>query len=570
MTALDIQKENAVPDPDLDVILQQSQKRHTVYEKIDKPGQENKKPTESHVEQLEWEVCLRKYFEYVERMAQRNRRRQSQPMSSNSGSLVRHQGQPQANSQDWRNSQRYSNPVPGRKLLTYGNSTEGDSYNEIYTRSRRNSTTSRASTISASSRNNSISSVQSIRTVTSALPSPTVSSMPYQWENAAHPPSGHASPPTPQPIAEQSLGRAWKDIVNATQTMSILEARAYIEGRLAGLDPQTIAEIRKAMGGSQLGQFFGVPTSPRFPNEVEASSPQLDALPMPAPRAARPRSVGTKPALTTAQSMPILPTTPANPPARALSEPIRAKAVKKHSLRRQASAKRLSNLRNDHARQLSTIVERPSTSKSRGGESVKSRKSIFSLKKEKPPPLPEKHPLAMCVDDRKTSISSFFDSDGSTLRGSTPEDNRIVELDEVSEEPGPLPDIKNARRTPAKSSPLTSKPLPMTPGDFSAPEEYNQSSVRSKISRLFTSRKRDNISIPSTMSTPTLATTKSAMRSRETLGHLSNASLECLRKGGMNGSKSTLLVAYQEGPDQPFQIWLNALPYIEGRAPERV
>jgi hypothetical protein len=77
-------------------------------------------------------------------------------------------------------------------------------------------------------------------------------------------------------------------------------------------------------------------------------------------------------------------------------------------------------------------------------------------------------------------------------------------------------------------------------------------------------------SIPSTMSTPSLSTAHAGMKSRETLGHLSNTSLECLRKGGMNGSRSPLLVAYQEGPDQPFQIWLNALPYIEGRATAKV
>jgi hypothetical protein len=191
---------------------------------------------------------------------------------------------------------------------------------------------------------------------------------------------------------------------------------------------------------------------------------------------------------------------------------------------------------------------------------------MFSLKKDKPLPVP-KMPDAP-VMERKASGGSGFSSDGSTLRGSTPEETRVFDLEEVPEEPGPLPDIKPKKRI--LKSTLASKPLPITPGELLQPGAAASpaSSVKTRISRLF--GKRSTASIPSTLSTPSLSSAHAGMKSRETLGQMSNASLECLRKGGMNGSRSTLLVAYQEGPDQPFQVWLNALPYIEGRAGAKV
>ena len=286
-------------------------------------------------------------------------------------------------------------------------------------------------------------------------------------------------------------------------------------------------------------------------------------------RGSRARVSGPTPVLAATQSMPtICMVPPPTGPERAASDPMQQKKAKRQSHPRSKSDKRLSGVRNEHARQLSTIVERPSTAKSRG-ESIRSRKSVFSLKKEKPLPVPKRPDLPAM--ERKASGGSHFSSDGSTLRGSTPEEARVFDLEEVPEEPGPLPDIKPKRRN--ISSSITSKPLPMTPGDLLQPGAAASpaSSVKSKISRLLSPLSRRSMaSIPSTLSTPSLSSAQAGMRSRETLGQMSNASLECLRKGGMNGSRSTLLVAYQEGPDQPFQVWLNALPYIEGRAGARV
>jgi len=156
--------------------------------------------------------------------------------------------------------------------------------------------------------------------------------------------------------------------------------------------------------------------------------------------------------------------------------------------------------------------------------------------------LPEN--LQVPLDVRKPSAESLFSSDSSTLRGSTPE-RRIVELDE---KPNSVEEYKSR-----KSSIAMSKPLPMTPGQLG----MTTNPLKKKISQFFTKKSRQGL--PSSISTPQLS---SAMRSAETL---SKASLDCLSR--KNGSKSTLcLVAIQEGPDQPFQVWLNALPYIEGRA----
>jgi hypothetical protein len=285
----------------------------------------------------------------------------------------------------------------------------------------------------------------------------------------------------------------------------------------------------------------------------------------PAQRATRPRSQGPTPVLASAQSLPTIRMIPPSGPVRAASDPALQNQTKRLSHPRPKAEKRVSGIRSEHARQLSTIVERPWTAKSRG-ESLRSRRSLFNLKKDKPLPVPKSRPDLHAIE-RKTSGGSQFSSDGSTLRGSTPEDTRVFDLEEVPEEPGPLPEIKKKRRH--KHTSNTSKPLPMTPGELLEPglTATPASSVRTRLLRLVSPRSmRSMTSLSSNISTPTLSSAQAGMRSRETLGQLSNASLECLRKGGMNGSRSTLLVAYQEGPDQPFQVWLNALPYIEGRA----
>ncbi|KIW04340.1 uncharacterized protein PV09_04630 [Verruconis gallopava] len=584
MTTLDMQKENAIPDPELDMILRLSQKRHTVYEKADKPGHDNKsqKPLENHVEKLEFETVLRKYFEHVARRAKREehaRRRQSAPILSQDTSVICYRGSsPKDQANDWRRngSRRYS-ASNGRMLLTYGGSMEGSTYNEIYTRPpRRNSTASRASSHDGRSRTNSISSVQSVQNP-GPMPqaSPVLSTL-NSREQSFNLPNRHSSPPIPL-STEDAIGRAWQDIVNATQTMSILEARAYTEGRLAGFDANTIADIRRAIGLPSAGSpTLSTNGTSKSMTDLPSLSPPWEATSVSASNESRSRSQGPNPQLSTSHSMPSINTVSnrsdsppyASPPTRAMSEPVRAKGIKKGNLHRPVSNKRISGIRTEHARQLSTIVERPTTSRSRN-ESIKSRKSIFSTKKEQPPPLPEKPDMAAI--GRKRSGGSGFSSDGSTLRAITPEEKRIIELDEVPEEIGPLPRIQNQKR--ATNSTISSKPLPLTPGDLVQPGSAAtpSSSMKSRISRLLSPlSKRSNASLPSAISTPTLSSTQPGMRSHDTLSQMSKASLECLRKGGMNGSRSTLLVAYQEGPDQPFQIWLNALPYIEGRAGAKV
>jgi hypothetical protein len=204
-------------------------------------------------------------------------------------------------------------------------------------------------------------------------------------------------------------------------------------------------------------------------------------------------------------------------------------------------------------------------SKKSKAESTKSLKSIFSLKKEKIPPVPEMPRIKL--ENRKPSDESL--SDSSTLRGSTPDKTpRIVELDDS---PPRVPTRASNRPAMQKSSlkqrsNLSCKPLPMRPDQFplraiEEPIEHSNNPIK-RLSRFFSASKKEK-SLHSRLSSRSTPHLSHAMQSAESLAQ--KVSLDAMSR--RNGSKSTIcLVAIQEAPDQPFQVWLNALPYIEGRA----
>jgi hypothetical protein len=613
MTCLDMQKQNATPDPLLESILRQAEKRHTITERIEKSGRESSihKPSQSRADDLEWEFCLRRYFDYLDSRSMAAR-------SDNSYSSTSDRSQ-HSDSRSFQNASSITTmSIPGRAqgpvrnfsyrsfrqgeitesqygrprtLLDKTNPCDTPSYNEIYTRPRRHSTASTNSAISitsGSSRTNSFTSSfepHMSPTTDYAYPRSPIFGPSTPWQQApvssTHPegntPWSYASPSS----QDESMTRAMNDIITTTPYLPPGEARAYIQGRLAGLDPTSTAQIRHSlsMDNMTLTSSSSVPSlkhltlhpattqeEHNFSNGELGSTSNLSSA----------QKTGQL-QLSRAVSAPVPiikePKARRNAPSRSTGGSARP------NLGRRGSKKRMSAIRLDHSRSLSTIIERPSTalSKVSKAESNKSRKSIFSLKKEKAPIMPDMlHAPSEC---RSPSISESVKSAGSsTLRGSTPDKSRIVELEDIDED---SPGIGAQRNRPAQrqlkpavskqqhhqnlKSAMTrsshsdlqsaiSKQLPLTPGDL-----HQSNPVKRMANFLgFTKSRKKNVALPSSISTPQLTR---AMQSAESL---QKASLDCLRK---SGSKSTLcVVAIQEGPEQPFQVWLSALPYIEGRA----
>jgi hypothetical protein len=574
MTTLDMQKERQTPDPALASILRQSQKRHTIYERYDK-GQEGKtqKPSESRADLLEWEFCVRRYFEYVNAQ-HKAADRAFQQRQAHGGQLVRRGSEPtlalalaprpgrsECRTMTSASEFSYGSYRRGEALNTEARmkrlSADGDPYNAIYTRSRRGSTASNISASTAESRSNSFTSSHG----GSPMISPTAigfprssAAVPYEQTHSAGQIPSH-----PRATGGDNLQQAWIDITNATRDMPPNEARAYTQGRLEGLDPSLTAQLR-FMGGELPPNAGSLPTqqnsallpsyrsSPPTPFELE-SSEEVTPLDLHQRRSQ------------------ILRVTNPERKKSAVPKAVRANTLPVNAQRRlprRASKNRVSSLRADHQRQLSTIVERPMTagSKKSKAESTKSLKSIFSLKKEKIPPVPEIPRIN--VESRKPSDESL--SDSSTLRGSTPDKTpRIEELDDSPPRVSNRPALQKSNLK--HRSNLSSKPLPMRPDQFplravEEPTEHSSNPMKI-LSRFFSASKKEK-SLHARLSSKSTPHLVNAMRSAESL--VNKASLDAMSR--KNGSKSTIcLVAIQEAPDQPFQVWLNALPYIEGRCP---
>ncbi|QDS72309.1 hypothetical protein FKW77_007482 [Venturia effusa] len=577
MTTLDLQKARDSADSALASILRQAQKRHTTYERYDR-GEEGKaqRPTESRAELLEWEFCVRRYFEYVHADQQKEAAsgQASQSRQSPERQLVRRGSEPVlalAAAPGWSGCRTLASPTFGVPYSSYRAggalsaepcikrwSAEGDPYNAIYTRSRRSSMASNVSTTISESRHGSFTS--SYRA--SPISSPTaisftnlVAAEPYGVSSS----TGQA-PNHPRTTGGDNWQRAWIDITNVTRDMPPNEARAYTQGRLEGLDSSLNSQLRM-MGEDVLSQARPVPTrqqsapqsSLRSNNfELEDSNEEAPSLDLHQRRA---------------QLLRI-----AQPETKANSAPkaVRAKTLPVHAQRRlprQCSKNRVSNLRADRLRQLSTIAERPMTSGSKKSmaESTRSLKSILSFTKVKTPPVPGIPRIKL--DNRNPSDSSL--SDSSTLRGSTPDMTpRIVELDgsprKVSSRSAdrPAKEKSNLR----KRTNLASKSLPNRPDrhPLTVVEETleHTNNPMKRLSRFLSVTKKEK-GLHARLSSTSSPHLIDGMQSAESLSN--KVSLDAMSR--KNGSRSTIcLVAIQEAPDQPFQVWLNALPYIEGRA----
>jgi hypothetical protein len=615
MTCLDMQNLSPNPDTMLVSIIRQAEKRHAVYERVEKSDRERlQKTTQSRVDELEWELCLRRFFEYLDSRSTGARSDHSHSSKSEFPEYSEFNSSQRRTSMPALLGVRRS--VPDRtssyRSFRQGGSTEtlhggqhrlvensqpynAPSYNEIYTRTRRNSTASTHSTTSntsGSSRTNSWTGPydQPMSSVTDVgfLRSPNFGPGAQWQEVPIYSEHGGGSVSQPQALLgsrDTPIGRAWNDIVSTTPYLPPGEARAYIRGRLAGLDPISTAQIKRSLSMDNMS----LASSPFAPSPPYLASQQIAEVDGQSCNSSEPvthsklspttgvseRQVEPQ-QLSRAVSAPSPNVSELKPSRSGQLRPVGGTARPKSA--RRLSRKRLSGMRIEHTRSLSTIVERPSSvrSKASKAESHISRKSIFNQKKEKLPSVPDT--LQLQCESRSPSPSESVKSAGSsTLRGSTPDKSRIAELDDLTEESpstsqrrdSAQPDLRstlseqrkyqNLKTATTKSKrcdlkAATSKSLPPTPADLPEPNR-----IRRMASLLgFKKSRKHNVVLPPSISTPQLA---NAMRSAETLR---KSSLDCLRR---NGSKSTLcLVAIQEGPEQPFQVWLSALPYIEGRA----
>lgn len=568
MTALDLQKSRQSPDPALASILRHSQKRHTMYERYDK-GQECKaqRPKESRAEHLEWEFCVRRYFEYVDAEQQKAAAAEQafQSRQSYAGQMVRCGSESilalaaaprrlECRTRTSTSALSYGSYRTGESLSVETKmkrlSADGDPYNAIYTRSRRNSTVSNLSATNSESRRDSLESSLG----GSPMGSPTAIGF-LQSAAAVTLETSHGvgeGPNHPRAIGGDNLQQAWTDITNATRDMPLNEARAYTQGRLEGLDPLITTQLRASQSRPRPTRQKSAPQPSLHNNNLELDDcneevPSLDL------HQRRSQLLRVTKFETDKSSAP---------------KAVRANTLPVHAQRRlprRLSKNRVSSLRVD--RKLSTIVERPMTSGSKKSkaESTKSLKSILSFKKEKIPPVPEFPRIKL--EDRKPSNSSL--SDSSTLRGSTPDKTpRIVELDDSP----PRPMMKTPNRPALQKSSLKLrsslflKPLPMRPDQFpleamEEPLEHTKNPMK-RLSRFFSASKKER-SLHNRLSSKSSPQLIDCMRPAESLAN--KASLDAMSR--KNGSRSTIcLVAIQEAPDQPFQVWLNALPYIEGRA----
>ncbi|KAF2398863.1 hypothetical protein EJ06DRAFT_93265 [Trichodelitschia bisporula] len=303
--------------------------------------------------------------------------------------------------------------------------------------------------------------------------------------------------------------------------MSAAETRAYAAGRLASLDSRVAEQARRLAGVDQPQLRLGLPRS-ASETSLDRKSPRLS--PQRTPPQQRPAPV------------------PVPVPAKAPPGPVADAPVPP----RRTAKQRLSALapKSPRPRPLSAIAERPGTSKSRAS-STRSKRSIFSTR-EKPPPLPK-------FDEEGTTTGAGASGAGVTAlaeyarSGASKSMGALSAMSGVStgrgsDAPPPVP--------PKLRSALKSKPLPRAP------------TATEKLRLVLRRGKKPQQTRPESM----VSVSSGPAGAR--------GSVVSLGRGGggfgyLHGdeSRSTLrVIAVQEGLEKPFEVWLRALPYIEGGA----
>jgi hypothetical protein len=548
-----MQRLSSTSDTVISQIIRQSERRHLRYERKEIASKGGIQQTwDSRIDEMDWELCLRRYFDYVDSW---------QPDPDYGDAPQRSLSRKSSFNQSPHMQPLQRHPTNGSMTSNYGDFRRGEELDtsQFYRPPRRRNSTSQSAIwqsetdiVDANRRSMSLRSVSSNALVLYGNPTTSTAITParpirrasisgdFHWEYIGK--SSTFSLLAPLTARWPELKDAQVDIYTQTQNMSATEARAYAQGRLASLPPEIIEEVKRALsvrGKPQQAQerqsraqqrhtiqSYAPPTtqSPRRSTSLDSSdraryNPQR-----------RPSSFSP------AQSHSLKP-----PPPPTLTSSKPKPSPKTNSANQSSQKSRFLSLAD--LRPLTAISERPSTSRSKAStlDRPASRFSIQSF-------LPKKSGLSNQV------LETVPDKEGGEGRSSSGSDTLTSSrgADDFSKTRKPLASSRS--ETPLKSSPNTHKPLPPKPKD------RQNKSRGSKLFSMFKTRpSQTDLRVPMP---PSLLSLHDPARINQSRESLKRVSVDLLKR---KDSRATLL-SMAEGMEVPFDIWLRALPYIEGRA----
>jgi hypothetical protein len=538
-------------------VLRRSERRHNACEKAD-PPKSAQKDVDAQIEDMDWELCLRKFFDLFESRAW-NQEPETTPSLSRQSSF---------NRSDYIQPIQRSNTNSSVRS-SYGEFRRGEELNtsQFYRPPRRRNST--ASHHSAHDADADASSALVLYGSNQAAPASRAVRRPvrrssvsadFHWEYVGR--SSTFEILAPLTARWPELKDAQVDIYTQTEGMSAAEARAYALGRLASLPPEMTDEVRRVLTEDTRNRGPPARYRPKPPARAAAAAATVEDAPpkrsMSLEDMRMPRGMSATAELSNAYIR-----ARQHPPEG--PRPVQQKPAKEDG-KPAAKPKGRSFLNLSDLRPLTAISERPSTSKSRNSSIDRgSARSIMmhpfihrrsNLSAQVLETVPDATPL------RKPEGRSSSGSDTLTSDKDFPQ--RLPAAPSSARRAPPVPG--KGKRAPPPTAQQQQQQPPRSPVDVEKPLPPKPRASRTRQSVLAFFRARSGLAghrgdLRSTLqpSTVSLASHLSAGRSRESLGP--RASMDLLKR---KDSRVTLF-SLAEGMDVPFDMWLNALPYIEGR-----
>jgi hypothetical protein len=583
-TALIIHRSRRSSNSTVAVILRCAERRHAIHDRSDPTPVKgiHSKDNEVKLEDMDWELNLRKYFDVMDTWSGESEDTEmtgngSQPNSRASSFTQAPWSRP---IQRQNTNPPVSNDTRGRSQ--YGEFRRGEDLdtNQYFRQPRRRS--SSASSVGWVPANQAaakrLSGAYSRSSNELVLYNPTHSSSStsiatvrpirrasitgdFHWEYVGRSSTFNTLAPLTSRWPE--LKDAQVDIYTQTQGMSSGEARAYSLGRLAGLSPEITNEVRRVLSMKAPSQeqlpVMSQPTvrmvrQPSVNRNMESGrrSISLDApvrrpLPLTRPLSTDRLSSGrplpnkrlpAPSAIPLLENGPVVPRLTAKPKSATYQRPppesVRPMRKIVPSVQKRGFLGTIADLR-----PMTAISERSS----------RSGFSRTSLDK------PGSRSIMQGFKSRRTNLSQISILESSILetvpdkaegRSSSGSDTLTSNKDF---EIGPVPRTPQSQKTVTTSSTMNvQKPLPARPKRSYAPRVF---------AAIFKSRKDDkHLQVPIT----------SSLLSLHSAGGLSQESLRRVSMDILKRKDSRVtMMSMGENMDVPFDIWLRALPYIEGR-----
>lgn len=569
ISTIRIQRFSSATDAAIAQVLRQSERRHQQYERsipTSKGNNQQQKALNAKFEEMDWELCLRRYFDCVEKWNPEPYSYDAPDGLSRRTSLRQSQTFPMLERQATNASTRSS----------YGDYRRGDDVDTSrFTRAPRRGSSSAMSFEwqnanqqgEPSSRTSSMQSIQSNALVlygtSGGSGQSTAVSTPrpirrssitgdFHWEYIGK--SSTFSLLAPLTNRWPELKDAQVDIYTQTQNMTAGEARAYAQGRLAALPVEVTDEVRRVLS---------LQTTPQNTSQEMITRGRPSNNPVPQRVATDAQNPRRSTSLDSAQRARC--TNSARPPAisPATHRSMNATNTKAGGIQNNPVPRKPVNLQSKRSF-LNALDLRPLTAISERSQRPGTSKSKVSMDR------PTSRSFMQAFASRKASMSTtvldtVLDKEVGEGRSSSGSDTLTSNKDLDVEKP-PLTPIK-APPTPPKSTKSAksqksglNKPLPpkpATPSMSSSAYSMSSSASRQKtrLLALFKKQGSKNLSVPPSIRS--LQSQLSLNQSRESL----RMSMDLLRR---KDSKVTLF-SVAEGMEVPFDTWLKALPYIEGR-----